>query len=149
VDKLSVTQEEMDRADARGEFLVINEFYGTRYATPLAPITNSLAAGGFPLIDWPVARLAAMEARFSGQLFRCYLRPPTLAVLEARLRLRDGSNERLAEAELEWTKMASGEFDHCVDLMATADDGAAAAVARRIHSAFLSMNGEVVNKHEQ
>ena len=50
--KISISGKEMDDMSERGDFLIINELYGVRYATPRLPIELALAAGNFPILDW-------------------------------------------------------------------------------------------------
>lgn len=44
-DKIQISNQEMDERAARGEFLVINSFYGIRYATPNDSIERALNTG--------------------------------------------------------------------------------------------------------
>ena len=101
----------------RGELLEWAEVFGRRYGTPRAPVEQALAAGrdvAFD-IDWQGHRL--LRAALPGDVASVFVLPPSLPVLEARLRARAGDDPaeiarrmRAARDEIaHW-----GEFDHAV-----------------------------------
>lgn len=135
-DKISVDDEEINRLQAAGELLAINEKFGFRYATPKSSITDALGNHQFPLLDWPIERLAIMREAFGYQLFIVYVEPPSLEVLATRLAKdgRDVSGSRFREArhELEhyWAGDYSGFYDTSVVSYDAADDEPASTVHR-------------------
>jgi guanylate kinase len=142
-DKISVTPEQLAQGEADGQFLVVNELFGAKYATPRAPITEALLAGGFPVIDWPISRVGIMEAEFPNALFRSYLCPPSLEVLKERLRDRDPTGQRFAEAEAEWNELLRGTYVHHWEYCATNHEGKVAEVAQALYDNFISRIPEV------
>lgn len=142
-DKVYVGDAEMDRMAAAGEFLVINEKFGYRYATPRSPILAAFADGRFPLLDWPVDRFGIMRDGFPNRLYAAYVRPPSLEVLADRLRAdgRDPEGVRLREAATELERERSGEYASFCDLVVVNRDGAVAKVARTVHENYLRSLG--------
>lgn len=139
-DKISVTDAVMDEMNACGEFLVINELYGIRYATPHAPIVASLNSGNFPLLDWPVSRMGVMTTAFPDLLFAVYLVPPSEEVLKARIGKdeRDTTGDRLKAALQELSEFQSGAYNHLFDLSVIADDNRVSHIAQSIYAAYLA-----------
>ena len=138
-DKVYVSDANMDRMTAAGEFLVVNELFGYRYATPRRDIFEALAAGNFPLLDWPVDRLGVMQEAFGGQLFAVYVEPPSLEVLAERLKSdgRDKNGGRLRSSTVELERYRLGEFDKLCDLKIESTEGHVEQIAATIHDAYL------------
>ncbi len=103
--KISISGEEMSEMSERGKFIVINELYGVRYATPRQPIEQALKDGNFPVLDWPISRVSVMMEAFPNQLYIVYILPPSIEVLRQRLAKDDrdigGHRLRSAYEELE------------------------------------------------
>jgi guanylate kinase len=114
VDYHFVTPERFAEMVAQDAFLEHAEVFGRRYGTGRA-VTERLLAGGrlvFLDIDWQGARQVRSRRPDTLGLF---IRPPSLAELERRLRARGQDDEatiarrmRAAEEEL----AHAGEFDH-------------------------------------
>ena len=49
-DKVSVTEEDLQRLLSAGEILAVNDIYGIRYGTPKQPIKDAFEQGQFPLL---------------------------------------------------------------------------------------------------
>lgn len=113
------------------------------YGTPRGPVEQALAAGDDIVfdIDWQGHR--ALRAKLPGDVLGVFVLPPSLAVLEERLRKRaDNAAEiarRMAVARDEISHWA--EFDHVV----VNDDLAAAveAVRATLHAARLATARQV------
>lgn len=122
-----VTRAEFEEAVAAGRLLEWAEYGGNLYGTPRDPVVARLEAGQNVLLD--------IENDGAGQVKRSYpeavlifLVPPSLAVLEHRLRNRGDTTDkevrrRLAVAESQIAD-AESTFDHLV-----VNDDIAAAVA--------------------
>jgi guanylate kinase len=102
-----------EQAIQAGEFLEWAEFAGNYYGTPIQPVRDRIAAGGLIILE-----IELLGARQIAQLFpealRIFILPPSMAQLEARLRLRDQDPaeailRRLAVAQVEIA--AAAEFD--------------------------------------
>jgi guanylate kinase len=142
-DKVYVDDAKMDRMAAAGEFLIVNELFGYRYATPRRTILDALATGQFPLLDWPVDRLSVMQEAFEDKLFVVYVEPPSLEVLAERLKAdgRDGDGGRFRAATDELEHYWAGESDGICDLKVTSVEGQVPQLAATIHDAYLRSLG--------
>lgn len=126
------SQAEFDAMAAAGEFLEHARFLGRCYGTPRAPVEAALAAGRDVLFDIEWQGHRQLKARMPGDVVGVFLLPPSLAVLEQRMRARgqDGEEEiarRVAAAREEirhWD-----EFDH---VLVNEDFGATVAAVRAI-----------------
>ena len=136
--KIHISAAQMDEMDGRGEFLVVNELYGIRYATPRAPILQAFAAGNFPVLDWPVDRLRVMTEAFPRQLCVVYVAPPSMVVLEDRLGRdgRDESGSRMALARDELEAYWRGDYDPLIDHRVVSEEGHLPALSQRIYSLY-------------
>jgi len=138
-DKIPLSEARMDEMDSRGEFLVINDLYGIRYATPLTPIIEAFDSGSFPLLDWPISRMDVMTQAFPDRLFVIYLIPPSEEVLRIRLGQdeRDPTGSRLRAALQELADFQNGAYDHLFDLSVIAHDNQVSQIAQSIYSPYL------------
>ncbi|WP_017326484.1 guanylate kinase [Synechococcus sp. PCC 7336] len=107
------TREQFESLRDRGQFLEWAEFAGNLYGTPLAPVKQRLQAGEDVILEIELQG-ARQVARTWPEAFKLFIRPPSLAELERRLRERGQDTEesiqkRLATAELELK--AESEFD--------------------------------------
>ena len=122
----------------RGELLEWAEVFGRRYGTPRAPVEAALAVGRDVVfdIDWQGHRL--LRAALPGDVVSVFILPPSIAILEGRLRKRAGDDPaeiarrmRAARDEIaHWP-----EFDHTV--VNESLDPAIAAVRSVLHAARL------------
>lgn len=124
-----LTREQFETGIAAGVFLEFAEYAGNLYGTPLAGVANQRHAGNDVILKIEVqgahrVREAAPDATL------IFIEPPSLSVLESRLRLRATDNEELIKARL---KRAAEELE-CVswyDFRIVNDDLSAAADALR------------------
>lgn len=135
-DRVSVTDDEMTDLWSKHKLVVVNNLYGAKYGTPRAPIESAFETGCFPVIDWPIQRLHAME-EFSDRLLRVYLKPPSVRVLADRLKERSDQEERLRFAETELRELEQGSFDKMIDLLVTNETGRCKELARTIHEYYM------------
>jgi guanylate kinase len=111
-----VSRAEFERLAARGAFLEWAEYSGNLYGTSWAALEAPLAAGRDVLLEIEVQGARQVRARLPGAVL-VFLIPPSLAVLEERLRSRgtDGPQEiarRLAIARGELAELDL--FDYAV-----------------------------------
>ncbi|MDX2255196.1 MAG: guanylate kinase [Pseudanabaenaceae cyanobacterium bins.39] len=98
---------------AAGDFLEWAEYAGNLYGTPRQPIDEAIAAGQFMILEIELAGARQVAQTFPAAK-RIFIAPPSMAVLEERLRDRSTDSEeqitkRLHHAEVEIA--AAAEFD--------------------------------------
>ncbi|MEK7140369.1 MAG: orotidine-5'-phosphate decarboxylase [Patescibacteria group bacterium] len=141
-DKIPITMEQMSEMEAAGKFLVVNDLYDARYATPREPVERAFTEGKFPLLDWPITRFSVMSQSFPGRLFSVYIEPQSREMLRARLADgRDQDGRRLAEGFAEIDLVHSGACDDLIDCCITSVDDDPASRARSIYESYLRAVG--------
>ena len=126
------TQAQFEVLATSGGLLEWARVFGRGYGTPRAPVEQALAEGHDVVfdIDWQGHR--QLRAALPGDVVGVFILPPSLSVLEARLRGRstDGEAEiarRMAQARAEISHWA--EFDH---VLINADLQAAVGAVRSV-----------------
>lgn len=145
-DKIFLSVPDMDRLQAEDEFLVVNEIYGIRYATPRRPILTAFATQQFPILDWPVSRIDIMINAFTrDRLHVVYVAPPSLEVLERRLQLddRDKDGARYRAGVEEFVMYQEGKFDGIINLKVTSTQDQIPQLAEQIHASYLAVAGPI------
>ena len=129
-----VDRERFLAARDAGELIEWAEYSGRLYGTPRAPVEQALAAGKDVLLDIEVLGAEQVKEAFP-EAVMVFIEPPSLEVLEARLRGRGDTDEgqiarRLATARWQMGR-ARGLFDHFVvnDSLARAIDEVAGILA--------------------
>jgi guanylate kinase len=102
-----------EQAIQAGELLEWAEFAGNYYGTPIQPVRDQVAAGGIMILEIELVG-ARQVVKIFPEALRIFILPPSLEVLEARLRSRAQDSEaailqRLAVAKSEIA--AAAEFD--------------------------------------
>lgn len=136
-DKVSVSDEKLDELVREGKILVVNQLYSLRYATPREAIEQAFGEEKFPLLDWPIDRLAIMERHFAGRLFKVYIETDTETL---RLRLQDGRDpnlERFDAGAAELETLRRGEYDSLLDLRVVNSSVDIDEIAQLIYSQYL------------
>lgn len=102
-----LTPEEFERRVQAGDFVEWAEVYkGTRYGTLVSEVERITGRGGNLIMDIDVQGALNVKKRFGDEALLIFIEPPTLQVLEQRLRDRATDDEesirrRLAKAEYE------------------------------------------------
>lgn len=101
---------------ARGEFLEWAEFAGHAYGTPAGPIQSRLHTGRTVVLEIEVEGARQVRRRLPTAV-QVFLRPPSMAALEERIRARGSDSEdsiarRIARAREELAR--AEEFDHVI-----------------------------------
>lgn len=137
--KISISNGEMDEMSERGEFLVINELYGIRYATPRQPIEQALRDNNFPVLDWPINRISVMTEAFPNQLYTVYVSPPSIEALQQRLARddRDADGHRLRSAREELKALESFRHSGIYDFEIVSEENQVPKVAQTIYANYL------------
>lgn len=110
-----VTAEQFQKKIDQGDFAEWAEVHGKRYGTDRKVIDACLASGKHMLFDIDVQGATNLRKLYGNRAILVFIEPPSLAVLEERLRNRKGDSAasietRLANAynELQWSR----KFDH-------------------------------------
>jgi guanylate kinase len=108
-----VDRADFDRMIAAGGFLEWADIFGERYGTPREPVERALAEGRDVLVEIDVQGARQVKAANPGA-YMVFIKPPSLAELERRLRTRATETDqqvrrRLAKAADELA--AEPEFD--------------------------------------
>ena len=111
------TRKQFEQMIADGEILEYDTYVGNYYGTPAAHLRRLSSEGTDCLLDLTVAGSVALKKIFGRDALTIFLMPPSLEVLEQRLRGRGTETEekiqsRLAQAEKEMKRM--DEFDFVV-----------------------------------
>jgi len=101
VDYHFLTDEEFHRRRRRGDFLECFEVFGRGhwYGTLLSEVTPSLRAGKWVVLEIDVQGALAVIERYP-EAITIFLRPPSLEVLEERLRCRHTETEEAIQKRL-------------------------------------------------
>jgi len=117
VDYLFVDPARFAAARDAGELLEWAEYSGHLYATPRSPVEAHLAAGEDVMLDIELLGAAQVKAAYPEALL-VFIAPPSLEVLEARLRGRGDTGERQIARRLALARDQMAEarawFDHIV-----------------------------------
>lgn len=124
-----VTRDEFERALAAGELLEHAEVYGNLYGVPRSQLRAVLESGRDVIMRVDVQGAATLRGLLPGALF-IFIAPPSLDVLEARMRAR-GDDPATFPPRLEAAARelrAAATFDHTV----INDDGNLDAAVERV-----------------
>ena len=108
-----LSDEEFSQRVESGDFLEWAWVHGNRYGTLRSEVERSLASGTSVILEIDVQGAAKVKEAF-GEAVLIFVRPPSLAILEERLRERNTEDEeslalRLANAERELS--LAGDYD--------------------------------------
>lgn len=102
----------------KDEFLEWEEFYnGTMYGTLKAHVESELEKGYFIMLDVDVLGALNVKEIYGENALTIFIKPPSLSVLERRLRNRGTESEKSLNARLKRAKKEityADEFDHIV-----------------------------------
>lgn len=110
-----VSPSEFEDKIARGDFAEWAEVHGRRYGTDRKVIEENLKAGKHVLFDIDVQGAMNLQKQYSDRTLLIFIEPPSLEVLEERLRNRKGDSTasietrlRNAYNEMQWSR----KFDY-------------------------------------
>jgi guanylate kinase len=108
-----LSREHFEQQVAAGGFLEWAEFAGNLYGTPRQPVEDQLAAGRPVLLEIELEGARQVRRSFPSG-FQLFLKPPSLAELERRIRGRGSDSEVAIQRRLERARIelaAESEFD--------------------------------------
>lgn len=116
-DYFFLSREEFERRIEHGELVEWEEIYGNLYGTLKSEVDKVITSGKAMLFDIDVKGGLSIKRTYHDDAMLIFIRPPSVEVLEARLRNRKTEDEetfrrRMARATME-LGMAS-QFDHQV-----------------------------------
>ena len=118
VDYYYVSREEMKEAIEKNEFLEHAEFSGNIYGTSKRAVQEVLKSGRICVLDVDIQGVKSLKKTDLNPIY-CFIKPPSLELLEKRLRERGTETEEslakrleTAKRELEYEKAESEAFDH-------------------------------------
>jgi len=161
-DYFFLTTDEFEKRIAAGEFLEYAKYNGNYYGTPRKFVEEQLDAGRDILLDIEVQGAGQVlksvrggqAAAFTDSLVTIFLMPPSLELLEKRLRRRGTDSEevirkRLALAEQELAHWP--EYDYVIVSGKLDDDfeqGKAIVIAEKCRTARVSKGGKPWQENE-
>ena len=98
-----ISQEEFDRLAEEGGLLEYARYVGNSYGTPAGPIREKLETGIHVLLDIEVQGAGQIKEKMP-EAIAIFLTPPSLEVLETRLRDRGTDTEEKIKRRLETAK---------------------------------------------
>jgi guanylate kinase len=110
------SREQFEEARAQGFFLEWAEYAGNLYGTPKEPVEKTIAAGKWVLLEIDLAGARQIAQTFP-RAMRIFIAPPSMAVLEERLRKRSTEPEESIAKRLDHAKIELGamdEFDYVI-----------------------------------
>lgn len=113
-----LSRDEFKKRIDQGEFLEWEEFYnGTMYGTLRPVVENDLDKGYFILLDIDVLGAKNVKQQYGDDALAVFISPPSLDVLEQRLRARGTESEQTLKTRLERAEKEmnyASEFDTVV-----------------------------------
>ena len=128
VDYNFVSVAEFEKMKNAGELLEWATVYGNLYGTSLKTVETSLRAGKYLLKDIDTQGAMQLKAKLRDDAVLIFINPPTLQVLETRIRQRNSDSEQQIKTSMENAKKEMSEaskYDHVIinDELKNAVDG--------------------------
>lgn len=139
VDYFFLSTEEFERLIQNRELVEYEHFYGTYYGTLRREVDRALQAGRRMIFDVDVKGARSIKAMYPNDTVQVFIAPPSIGVLEQRLRNRGTEDEEKLQRRIERhpMEMETGmTFDHIVvndDLQRAIDDVDAIVTAKIRH----------------
>ena len=111
-----------DEHIAQGDFLEWEEFYnGSRYGTLRSDVENHIKNGYFVLFDVEVKGALNLKNVYGNECLSVFIKPPSVTVLESRLRSRGTESEETLRLRLDRARMELQQADR-FDAIVVNDD---------------------------
>lgn len=117
VEYFFVSKESFESDIEAGNFLEYAQVHGNYYGTSLKPVYTALEAGKLVIFDIDVQGHRLIRAKLDDITTSAFITPPTLAVLENRLRARSTDDDAVISQRIENAKLeinAVGEYDFTI-----------------------------------
>lgn len=96
-----VTREEFQKKIDLGDFAEWAEVHGNRYGTSKSVIDAALKQGKHLLFDIDVQGAMSLQKHYGNRVLLIFIHPPSMAILEKRLRDRKGDSPEAIEKRLQ------------------------------------------------
>lgn len=139
-DYFFLPRDEFERRIQAGELVEWEEIYGNLYGTLKSEVENALGSGKSMLFDIDVKGGLSIKRKYPDDSLLIFIKPPSIEVLEARLRNRKTEDEETFKRRMARVTMEIGmapQFDHQVvndDLQVAIDKVDTLILARIMHS---------------
>ena len=146
-----VSKEEFQKDIEEDNFLEHALVHGNYYGTSLKPVRKALSEGKLVIFDIDVQGNMAVNNRLGDITTSVFITPPTLSVLEQRLRTRNTDNEDVIQGRIKMAKreiQRTAEYDYLVindDLDVAADVLRQIAITARLKIPHDKINEFVQN----
>ena len=105
-----VSKDEFERGIEAGEFLEYAVVHGNYYGTSLKPVHEALSAGRLVIFDIDVQGFHLAMDAMGDLITSAFILPPSLSVLESRLRSRSTDSNEVIARRIENAKIEIGEL---------------------------------------
>lgn len=139
-DYFFLPRDEFERRIQAGELVEWEEIYGNLYGTLKSEVEKALASGTSMLFDIDVKGGLSIKRTYPDDSLLIFIKPPSIEVLEARLRNRKTEDEETFKRRMARVTMEMGmapQFDHQVvndDLQVAIDKVDTLILARTMQS---------------
>jgi guanylate kinase len=139
-DKISISKKEFSKMEKNKEFLIVNEFFGIKYGTPINKISKCFKYNKFPILDWQAKDLKKIISFYKKELFIVYLIPPSIEILQKRIisNNRNEQTKRFNEAKKEIKNLKKLSFNKFIDLFIVNEEGKENEIALKIMDKFFN-----------
>jgi guanylate kinase len=117
IDYYFVTREKFKELIVKNALIEYEEIFGNFYGTPVSEIERARQMGKRLIFDIDVKGGLSIRGRFPNDSLLIFIAPPTLDVLEKRLRARETETDEVVRRRLERAGMEmamSDQYDHIV-----------------------------------
>ncbi len=139
-DYFFLPRDEFERRIQAGELVEWEEIYGNLYGTLRSEVEKVLTSGQSMLFDIDVKGGLSIKRKYPADSLLIFIRPPSIGVLEARLRNRKTEDDETFKRRMARVTMEmgiAGQFDHQVvndDLQVAIEEVHKLILARTAHS---------------
>lgn len=133
-----LTREEFEEKIRNGGFIEHEFFFGNHYGTLLDKTEQIIDTGTHMLLDLDVKGAMNVRQLFPGNSLLLFLKPPSIEVLEERLKGRESEDEESLKARLERARLELGYADRFDEVIVNDHLDHAVEAVTAIVSKFLS-----------
>lgn len=114
-------EDEFERKVRDNDFLEWEYYSGNRYGTLQPEVDKLMESGYFPLLDIEVKGALNVQEMYGPEAVSVFIKPPSMDVLEQRLRSRGSETDRSLQKRLERAREEM-KFADCFDHTVVNDD---------------------------